>query len=251
MAPDPPPPPAPTRPPVRAAVVLDPVRVNQAIDAGLAYLRGRLAQGHRANGDDSLLGLTFLECGVPARDPDVQQLAANVRFRMRYSGGTYSLSLAVFFLDRLNNPADVPLLRSLALRLAAGQTDTGDWGYDCPVLSPAEEGAFTQNQMGVAPGVLPPRKRARGHTDNSNTQFAVLALWIARRHGAAVQPALALAAQYFRQTQHADGSWAYMRNCSGISWALDVGRISNPSEGTRTDWKCVLHLRFNLFLNGS
>jgi len=47
-------------------------------------------------------------------------------------------------------------------------------------------------------------------TDNSNTQFATLALWVARRHGLPVQPAVARVESRFRNSQGADGGWGYM-----------------------------------------
>jgi hypothetical protein len=46
----------------------------------------------------------------------------------------------------------------------------------------------------------------------SNTQFAVLAVWGARKYDVPVrEPLLALAA-YFHRTQHPDGSWNYPRS---------------------------------------
>jgi hypothetical protein len=213
-----------------------PLRVNQAIDDGVAYLRRRLATA-TLNGDDGLLGLTLLECGVPHHDPVVQRLASRLRGRALHLGGTYQLALATLFFDRLNGPGDADLVRSLALHLVAGQTAEGDWGYGCPTLIPEERRrllAFLQTAArtnpiykgllrtaadgmparlrgigvarAVAPTAAPP---PRGHTDNSNTQFAVLALWVGRRRGAPVHPALALAERHFRHTQNADGSWAY------------------------------------------
>ena len=46
--------------------------------------------------------------------------------------------------------------------------------------------------------------------DNSNTQFATLALWVAGRHGLPVQAALANVGAHFRTTQIKDGGWGYM-----------------------------------------
>jgi hypothetical protein len=45
--------------------------------------------------------------------------------------------------------------------------------------------------------------------DNSNTQFAILALLAARKHEVPAQRALALIAQRFRKNQRQDGSWNY------------------------------------------
>src|SRR5262249_45899420 len=45
--------------------------------------------------------------------------------------------------------------------------------------------------------------------DNSNTQFAILALWVGRRHGMPVDQALARVDMRFRTSQNADGGWGY------------------------------------------
>src|SRR5207302_4089676 len=49
-----------------------------------------------------------------------------------------------------------------------------------------------------------------GGGDNSNTQFAILGLWAARRHGVPVEKALARADSRFRTSQNGDGGWGYM-----------------------------------------
>ena len=46
-------------------------------------------------------------------------------------------------------------------------------------------------------------------SDNSNTQFAILALWIGRRHGVAVTQPLLLAERRFRKTAAENGGWGY------------------------------------------
>jgi hypothetical protein len=47
------------------------------------------------------------------------------------------------------------------------------------------------------------------HTDNSNTQFAIIGLWAARRHQVPMDRALAQIVWRFHTSQHLDGSWAY------------------------------------------
>jgi hypothetical protein len=51
--------------------------------------------------------------------------------------------------------------------------------------------------------------------DNSNTQFAMLALWAARRHGVPTERCFIAAGQRFVNTQMQDGGWTYMS--SGFS----------------------------------
>ena len=45
--------------------------------------------------------------------------------------------------------------------------------------------------------------------DNSNTQFALLALWVARRYGVPVDFALKQVEKRFRTSQNGDGGWGY------------------------------------------
>ena len=49
----------------------------------------------------------------------------------------------------------------------------------------------------------------KGVDDNSNTQFAILGLWTARKHGVPMERALVLVERRFRSSQNADGSWGY------------------------------------------
>src|SRR5262249_10360484 len=46
--------------------------------------------------------------------------------------------------------------------------------------------------------------------DNPNTQFAALALWVARRNGMPVEEALLRTERRFRNAQHQDGGWTYL-----------------------------------------
>jgi hypothetical protein len=48
-----------------------------------------------------------------------------------------------------------------------------------------------------------------GTTDNSNTQFAILAMWVARRHDVPTDRTLNLIAKRFYTSQNPDGSWGY------------------------------------------
>src|SRR5262249_31984069 len=48
-----------------------------------------------------------------------------------------------------------------------------------------------------------------GTSDNSNTQFAVLALWAAQKHGVPMDRTLYLIVKRFRSSQGAGGGWNY------------------------------------------
>jgi hypothetical protein len=77
----------------------------------------------------------------------------------------------------------------------------------------------------VGRAVPPPGPAARGD-DNSNTQFAMLGLWVARRHHVPTARTLSLVWQRFRESQQADGSWGYNYQPQGGTPAMTcVGLI--------------------------
>lgn len=61
--------------------------------------------------------------------------------------------------------------------------------------------------------------------DNSNTQFAILALWTARRHDIVSDQALINAHQYFLATQNNDGGWGYMAQQPTRDSMINVGLL--------------------------
>jgi hypothetical protein len=87
----------------------------------------------------ALPGLTLLECGVPAKAPEIQRAAKFVRAQAPQLTKTYDLASAILFLDRLGDPKDEKTIRTLALRLVAGQRPSGGWTYECKILTPREE----------------------------------------------------------------------------------------------------------------
>jgi hypothetical protein len=121
--------------------------INKAIKRGVKYLEGEQgplgtwAQEHRSHevGYAALPALTLLVCDVPASDATVQSAARLVRARAARLDGTYEISLAVLFLDKLGEKQDEGLIQTLATRLIAGQTITGGWGYKCPLATPKNQ----------------------------------------------------------------------------------------------------------------
>lgn len=316
----------PAPPPVKL-VGVDQAQINTAIDRGVAYLKKEqqangtwTMQGHSV-GYAALGGLTLLESGVAANDAAVQRAAEYVRANLADLGKTYDLAATVLFLDRLGDPRDRPVIQGVALRILAGQLDSGGWDYDCQKISPQDmyqlfnflhamksfnllnpQGRITKlglnpvrdplksddpfqqlNTLILTHGIpganagpqkefdpndpkreksqvkagapirfqdLPPHLRALpvaalqgrakgqlpaprtdelpvpgmkgGSGDNSNTQFALLALWAARRHDVPTDYAVAHAYKRFMVSQAFDGGWPY----SGIG-------------GTRPTMTCV------------
>ena len=199
--------------------------IDYAVEKGVVALRNmQQLDGnwfHPKGGATALAGLTLLECGADKKDKAVQTAAANVRTAALTMTHTYSLALSVLFLDRLDEKEDTPLIESLLVRLLAGQQVQGDWHYECPGpaavevrrLKEAIDGARVlqggrdlsklpakgkrkvedlpkeiQDQLkAIAQGKL---RSVPVRGDNSNTQFAMLALWVGRRYGVPSQGAL-------------------------------------------------------------
>src|SRR5207247_732425 len=98
------------------------------------------------SGATSLNGLALLEAKISkdnaelkqAVDKAIERATESVRASVPSLSQTYSISLAIMFLDRLGDAADIPLIESLMVRLIAGQTRDGGWGYNCPTVSDAE-----------------------------------------------------------------------------------------------------------------
>jgi hypothetical protein len=82
-------------------------------------------------GPACLAGLAMLETGVPANDPSIKNITAHVRQNALTLKGTYQLSLAIMYLDRLGFKTDTPLIQVMTLRLLTGQQYDGSWSYQC------------------------------------------------------------------------------------------------------------------------
>jgi hypothetical protein len=200
-------------------------------------------------GATAMAGLTLLECGVSPKDVSIRNAAFYLRNAAPTLNMTYDLALAVLFFNRLGDPEDRYWVQKLAVRLAAGQSGPGGWTYTCPVLNAEDHYRFLAalNELQRTPARRLPDVQAklrdslpdnlkrlnlavlqnngkkdanfyRDGGDNSNTQFALLALWAARKHDLPLKPTLDLVARRFALSQDSrDGQWHYagMNNVSG------------------------------------
>ena len=214
-------------------------KVNLSIDNGVKHLRslqaadGSYPYGIWTNGSTALATWTLLESGVPKNDPAIQKGLKFLRTKLVNETTTYNISLAIILLDKYGDPRDVSLIEALAVRLFAGQNRDGGWTYRCVTsISSQEQGrilAFLRNPQ--AQPLIPNRKlsiaaaqqvqqiRIRNsnrtvdvRSDNSNTQFGMIALWISQKYGMPVTEAMNLVDQRFRRSQNPDGSWGYFEN---------------------------------------
>jgi hypothetical protein len=198
-------------------------RAQPAIQHGIAFLRkaqknGSFSAGFVPDASASVLtvgatalaGIALLECDVAPTDSAVVSAANFVRQNVSAINYNYSVSLAIMFLERLKRTTgktnDDNLIKGLAKMVVNGQSRDGGWTYTLTATG----------------------------SDNSNTQFAVVALWMARKHNVTgLEDALARAAKHFRDTQQQkDGGWLYDN---------DPGKRINdpPSWGSMTCAGCL------------
>lgn len=188
---------------------------NPAIDA--AIKRGALSiqrqqlqdgswqgRGHRL-GETALAGLALLAAGHDPNSPAVAAAARAVRQLAPGNRQTYDVSLAVMFLDQLDKNGDSEIIRGLGARLMTGQAADGCWTYTLD--------------------------GSAGNGDNSNAQFAVLACWICRRHGADMDDTIVRADRYFRSSlNRADGGWGYTPGSPSTPTMTCAGLVALAAE---------------------
>jgi hypothetical protein len=193
-----------------ARAELDPQQVRTCIERAINYLRGTQeasglwpATGIARDGASSLCVLALLNAGVPATDPQIVR--------------------ALRQLERIERPESVYLtsLQTMIFCLIDPQRYQGEIHRNTQWLESA------QISSGPAKGSWSYQHAAEGNDqagDNSNSQFALLALHEAQRAGIPVSPKTwDFARRYWiqYQNQNADdfGSWSYkpaqMRNQSG------------------------------------
>ncbi len=210
--------------------------VQPAVDKGVAFLKTKAPElkGLRC-GYAGLNGLTLLECGVPPDDPAILQIADVIRAAAPSMNQIYDLASSLFFLNRWDesrplDEKDLKLARSFALRIIAGQLSTGIWGYGGVLMRPEQEAKLLAS---LQDGNYKPT--GAQVASMSNTQFAMLAIWGARKHGVPVREPLLSLAAYFHANQHPDGCWHYpghslkaTSTCAAlISLAIEVALLED------------------------
>lgn len=196
-------------------------QVQNAIRQGCEYLlneqsgRGtweEMAEYH--GGVTALCTLALLNSG---KDPSLPKIQKSLDFlRALKPDKTYTVSLHAMALAAGEPRRDLPLIQADANWLELAQIKQGE-----------RAGSWSYGQGGVIAG------------DNSNTQFAVLALHEAERAGAKVNAQVwRLAADYYRREQNPDGSWGYQPQLSGSgsmtsagigAWVVCEQRVADPT----------------------
>jgi hypothetical protein len=153
-------------------------------------------------GATALVMLALANSGVGADQPAMRKSLDWLR--RQKPDETYSVSLQTLVLAMLDPDADRVILERNVAWLEAGQVSqgpaAGSWSYG----------------------------KGRGTGDNSNSQFAVLALHEAARVGVQVRPDVWMKAQqYWVSAANGDGSWGYTVGNSGGSGSMTCAGIAS------------------------
>lgn len=201
-------------------------RVRSSIEGGVKYLLaeqnprtgGWQSYAKQRGGVTALCTLALINSGVEPTDEHIKK--ALTYLRKIPPTQTYSVSLQTMAMCAASPRQDLVRIQKNVEWLEQAQLEGGQWSY------------------GLGKG---------GRGDNSNSQFAVLALHEAERAGAIVQPKTwEKAAAYWRDCQFADGSWGYVKvkandprkirggtgsmTCAGIAaTVICQGRVDTPN----------------------
>lgn len=190
-------------------VDLDPEVVRQAINGAINYLKRQqkgngtfgLTTGQYPGGITALCTLALLNAGVAPEDPSVARALGYLR--KVEPKMTYAVALQTMVFAQAGQPRDQAAIIRNVHWLENAQIQQGDhtgsWGY----------------LRGAASG------------DNSNAQFALLALHEAERAGIEVRPRTwQLAKDYWEKAQKPDGSWGYKPSMPGTGSMTCAGLAS-------------------------
>jgi hypothetical protein len=206
-----------------AAREVTPDDVRKAIEGGTKFLKEHQkhdgswpdwSMTQQPGGVTSLCTLALLECGVSPDDENVRQALDYLRRqRPDRTRHTYSVALQTMVFCRAKQPGDLTAIERnvhwLELRQLHNGPVAGAWSYP------------------------------EGTGDNSNSQFALLALYEGERAGVEVDHKVWEEAQrYWQECQNPDGSFGYHRGfpgtgsmtCAGITSLVITNDMIQPPD---------------------
>jgi hypothetical protein len=160
------------------------------------------------------LAIMFLDrLGDPADEALIQFLAVRLMSGQTESGGwAYDCGLALTR-DQNAELRKVFEQESRLIRVGPPSKTPNDPPKKEPQKKDAPEPAKKESKPQLHPAIgklLTEMKTMEGAGgDNSNTQFAILGLWCARKHGVPVDKAMKAIEKRFRENQCPDGGWDY------------------------------------------
>jgi hypothetical protein len=190
-----------------AAITPDDPKVKERVKRALAYLGS--ARDDRIGGE-CLIGLCFYKAGLPADHPKILQALTRCKQATFNACDNYSLGIALMFLCETGvhdgGPnANRELIEKFVNELYRRQKKHGGWGYD-------------HFETG----------------DTSQTQYAVLGMWMAKHWGEADVPIDKIEAVggWLMRTQDPSGGWGYQGKDAGSLVRVTQGDPSSPVSPT-------------------
>jgi hypothetical protein len=216
----------------KARPKVDPVRVGQAIQKGVAFLKGQIGKYGTLNPrrSEELILWTLVHAGLGETDPDVAALLKTVtETPLQW---TYNVSLQAMILEELDRVKWQARLAECAQFLADNQCQNGQWSYGEPTTATPDiptggkgkdvasgGGSKKPSKPGMTrtkPKVtrkIPIQKTRDGKPigDNSNSQYASLGLRACHDAGIVFPESMvALADKWWRDSITGDGGWGYL-----------------------------------------
>ncbi|MDO4587180.1 MAG: DUF4159 domain-containing protein [Planctomycetia bacterium] len=199
---------------INNAELLTPEAVQRSIDGAISFLKQRQSNdgswkeypGYEP-GTTSLCTLALLSAGLDKNDPTIAKALKYLRqFTAEMQNQTYPVSIQTMVFCLADPQTDQARIRENVDWLVSRQFRTnnvfnGGWAY------------FGIHQQ-------------YDRVDNSNSQFAILALYEAERIGISVDPTVWKTAEnYWLKMQNEDGSWGYRASIQNL-------QTGNSGEGT-------------------
>ena len=191
-------------PPAHAILPEDP-EVKKVIEKALSFLA---KSNHEKVGGKCLIALAFKKNGRKADFGKIREAIAacqSAPIAPQSACDNYNLPLMIIFLIELEDEQYRPLIQKMLAEMMKRQMVNGAWGYE-----------------GSPQG------------DTSQTQYGVLAMWIADRHGYDIPvPAIANAMNWILKTQDPSGAWSYqgIESTTSARVEQDANSISMSLSG--------------------
>lgn len=179
------------QPQAARAVTFESPEVQDLIKKGLGFLA---KETHDKVGGKCLIALAFKKNDHDKSHPKIKEAwDACKQAPLEYAAGTdnYNLGLMIIFLCELEDETNRPLIIRMLTELLKRQKPNGSWGYEGNLLG-----------------------------DTSQTQYAVLAVWMAQRHRYDVPlPVIENVMNWIIRTQDPSGAWGYQGDDPGTNGA--------------------------------
>jgi hypothetical protein len=227
-------------------------KVDAAIDKGVQFLLAKYKTGGISEQKKAeLILLTLIHAGLRRDHPF---LVENMNKMLnRNLNDAYNAGLRGLLLEKVDRKLNQRALAELAMFFVDSQCENGQWTYTgksrkipgqyIPVATKRKDdsilpGSTRSDDDGIPPGKpikLPPPGKASGVKtgDDSNTQYAILALFAAARANVEVPKSTwEKCEQWFESKQNSDGGWGYQ--CADVPDGGGNGIVSNSSSGSMT-----------------